>query len=198
MITVAVRPTAAYLNASCGNASFAYGGTYYCNVNTGSNSGAAQGVITYTLDDGAPIPVPLTGGSAAFSVTGLVVGPHTVVIGYAAQGNVAAANPSIKNFTVTQALTQSQLTPSNYYPTTGSSFTLTASVRSSTGGPPATGLMTFLDNGTSMGVIAVNSAGHAGLTISSLAGGYHSFVAQYSGVMNFAAGTSNYVSISAR
>ena len=193
-----VSLAATYLSASCGNTSFPYGGNYGCHVSVGSNFGSPQGVITYTLDANAPVGVPLTNGIAEFSLTTPNAGAHTVVIGYAQQGNFAAAGPSTQNFTVAQAPTQVQLTPSNYYPAAGSPFTLLASVTSYSGGPPGSGLVTFLDNGTVIGTGNVNPLGQASLNIPALAAGYHSYVAQFGGLPNFAAGASGWLTISAR
>jgi hypothetical protein len=187
-----------YLSASCGNSSFPYGGNYSCNVNVGSNAGGALGAISYTFDGGAPINLALASGRVQFSLVTPNAGTHTVVIAYAQQGNFAASGPSTQNFTVTQALTQIQLKPSNYYPPIGSSFTLAASVTSYSAGPPGSGVVTFLDNGTPIGTGTVNAQGQASLNIPAIAAGSHSYVAQFGGLPNFAAGSSGYINIAAK
>ncbi len=198
-VTVQVNPAPAYLSASCGNASFPFGYNYNCNVNVGSNAGSAAGTITYTFDGGAPVSLPLTNGSAQFSLVTPNAGPHTVVIAYAQQGNFAAAGPSTQNFTVAPALTQVQLTPSNYHPAAGRSFTLSASVTTYSDSIPGSGTVTFFDNGAPIGTGTVNAQGRASLTIASLpAAGYHSYQAQFGGTSNFVASTSGHVTISAR
>jgi hypothetical protein len=197
-VTVTVTPAPAFLSANCGNASFPFGGNYNCKVDVGSNAGTPQGVITYTFDANAPVGVALTNGSAQFSLPTPDAGPHTVVISYAQQGNFMAAGPSTQSFTVTPALTKVQLTPSNYYPAAGSPFTLSASVTTYTDGLPGSGLVTFMDNGSVIGVGSVNAQGQATLLIPAIAAGFHSYVAQFGGLPDFAAGASNWLSISAR
>ena len=198
VVTVTVDPAQSYLSANCGGASFTYGRSYSCNVNIGSGAGAVIGNITYVLDGGTPVVVALTNGNAQFTLTTPAPGAHSVVIGYAAQGNFTAASSSTQNFNVSQATTQVQLTPSNYFPPAGSPLTLTATVSSYSDGTVTTGLVTFYDNGTALGSPgAVNGAGQASLVIPSLAAGSHSYTAKYGGVTDFAPGSSNYVSISA-
>jgi hypothetical protein len=189
---------ATYLSASCGNSSFPYGGNYNCNVNVGSNAGGALGAITYTVDGGVQVNLALVSGRVQFSIISPNAGSHTIVIAFAQQGNFAGSEPSTQNFTVTQALTQIQLKPSNYYPPAGSSFTLAASVTSNSGGPPASGVVTFLDNGTPIGTGHVNSQGEASLNILAIAPGNHSFVALFGGLPNFAPGSSGYINIAAK
>jgi hypothetical protein len=190
--------TQTYLSASCGNASFSYGGNYTCNVSVGSNAGSATGSITYTFDGNAPVGLTLSNGSVQFTLATPNAGPHVVTITYPQQGNFAASGPNTQSFTVAQATTQVSLTPSNYYPAAGSAFTLSASVGSYSAPSPGSGTVTFFDNGTSIGGGFVNSQGQASLLIPAIASGYHSYTAQFSGSSNYAAGGSNTLSISAR
>ena len=64
-----VSPVPVNMSASCWNASFPYGTNYQCTVNVSSNAGSAQGNITYSYDSGAPVAVPLSGGSGQFTIT---------------------------------------------------------------------------------------------------------------------------------
>ena len=197
-VTVLANPAPAYLSASCGNASFPYGGNYRCDINVGSNAGGALGAITYAFDGGTPVSLALTNGMAQFSLNAPNAGAHTVVIGYASQGNFAAPPSSTQNFTVTQALSQIKLTSSNYFPAAGSSFTLLASVTTYSDGVPGSGAVTFLDNGTPIGAGTVNAQGQASFNVPAITAGHHSYVAQFGGLPNFAAGESGYITISAR
>jgi hypothetical protein len=195
VVSLVVNPIQTYLAASCGDASFPYGGNYYCSVSVGSNAGGAQGAITYSFDGNTPVTLPLSNGLGQFSFTLPNVGPHTVVIGYAQQGNFTASGPDTLTFTVTQAPTQVTLTPSNYYPAAGSQLTLSASVTSSSAGAPTSGSVTFLDNGVVIGTFPVNSQGQASCTIPAIQAGSQSFVAQFGGLPNYAAGGSNHLTI---
>ncbi len=185
----------AYLEASCGNAGFPYGGNYMCDVNVGSVAGGATGSITYRLDSNAPVSLALSGGYAQFSLPTPNAGPHTLVIDYPQQGNFTASGPSTQEFTVVPALSSVKLTPSNYYPGPGSSLTLWASVTSYTAPAPTSGFVSFYDNGALLGVEPVGAGGTASITISPLSGGYHSYEAQFGGLPNYAAGGSNYLTI---
>lgn len=72
--------------------------------------------------------------------------------------------------------------------------TLTATVTAATSGTP-TGTVNFFGNGISLGTGTLDSGGQATLTISSLAAGQNTLVAQYDGDSNFAAGNSAPVSV---
>ena len=196
---VSANPTPTYLSASCGNAGFVYGGSYHCNVNVGSTAGGATGSITYIFDGGTPVVVPLSNGSAQFSLTTPDAGSHTVVISYEQQGSFAASGPATESFTVAPATTQVSLSPSNYYPGAGSSLTLTASVTSYSAAIPTSGTVTFYANGAVIGTpVAVGSGGTATLTISSLPAGYYSLNAQFGGLSpDYGAAGSNYLTIQA-
>ncbi len=171
-VTVTVNPAQTFIGASCGYTSFPYGSNYSCNVNVGSNAGGAQGVITYTLDNGTPVSLALSSGIAQLSLTTPNAGSHTVTIGYAQQGNFALASANTQNFTVAQAPTQISLTPSNYYPAAGSPLTLSASVTSYSAGPATSGVVTFLDNGTAIGTGNVDAQGLASVSIPAIAAAY--------------------------
>jgi len=101
-VIVTVTPAPVILSPSCWNSSFAYGGNYTCSVNVSSNAGGiVPGVVTYTLDGGSAVSVPLSGGNAEFTLTQPAVGIHTGVISYPQQGNFQASSPSTETFTVT-------------------------------------------------------------------------------------------------
>jgi hypothetical protein len=71
----------------------------------------------------------------------------------------------------------------------GNSLTLTATVTSSTGTP--TGTVAFLDGATPLTTVALNSAGSASFTTSSLVAGTHTITANYSGGSGFEASSSS-------
>jgi sugar lactone lactonase YvrE len=197
-IAVTVSPAPVSMTPSCWNQSFSYGGNYSCTVSLSfSGSGTVSGSITYTLDGGAPVSVPLSGGTGAFTLTQPATGNHSVVIAFAQQGNFAAASPSTQNFTVTPAPTQIQLTPSSYYLSAGSTLTLSASLTTWSAGAPSSGVVTFLDNGVAIGTVNVNPQGQSGLTVVSIAAGSHNYTAQYAGTTNYASVTSSVATVTA-
>jgi hypothetical protein len=180
------------MTASCWNSSFPYGGNYQCQVNLSSNHGTPQGSITYTLDHYAPVTVALSGGNAQFTITQPLVGPHTVVIAYAAQSGFAAASPLTENFTVTPAPVNVSLTPTSWYLNAGTLVTFNCSVTSwSAGTPNAIGSVEFYDNGTPLPApnpVPVNSSGQASYSTSGLTAGQHTITGTYSGA-NYATGS---------
>lgn len=101
--TIVVDPAPAVLTALCGSPILKSGGTYHCLVGALSLAGAAQGSITYGLDDGAPASVGISHGTAQFGILAPAVGSHTVKISFAQQCNFAAAAAPAQRFMVLRA-----------------------------------------------------------------------------------------------
>jgi hypothetical protein len=187
-----VNPVPVNLSTSCWNLNYPYGANFQCGVYTSSNAGPPQGVVTYQYDGTAPVSLPLQSGVAQFTLVKPLVGTHTLIIGYAAQTNYAAANPSKVTFVVTPAPVNIQLTPSSWY-LTGGTLTLTAFIQSWSAGPPnGIGAVSFFDGNKLLGNLPVNASGVAAITVaaSSLSNGSHTIAANYSGGANYAAGSS--------
>ncbi len=134
-VTLTVNPVPVHLTSSCWNANFPYGANYYCGIYTSSNAGPPLGVVTYRYDGGPVVTLPLQNGVAQFSIPQPLTGTHSVVMGYAAQTNYAAANSSTTSFTVTKAPVVVQLTPSSSY-LTGGNVTFSVAIQSWSAGPP--------------------------------------------------------------
>jgi hypothetical protein len=185
-----VSPVPVKMSVSCWNASFAYGANYQCTVNVSSNAGAAQGSITYSLDGGAQVPVPLSSGNAQFTIQKPNVGSHNVSIAYAQQTNYAASSAQTESFTVTPAPVNVSLTPSEWNAGVGTNITFQTSVTSWSAGPPnATGTVSFYDGSTLLATVPVNSSGQASYATSSLTAGSQKITATYSGGTNYATGS---------
>jgi len=88
------------LAVSCQNATLLYTASYKCEVYTQPINAGSNTSIAYQFDSASPATVPLNGGTATFTIPTPSMGPHTVVISYAAQGNYAAATSQTENFTV--------------------------------------------------------------------------------------------------
>lgn len=192
-VTFNVKPVPVQLSTSCWNANFPYGADYHCGIYTSSAAGPPQGVATYQYDGGSTVTLPLQNGIALFTLSQPPTGQHTVVMGYAAQTNYAAATSSTVHFTVTLAPVVVQLTPSSYYLTAGN-LTLTVSIQSWSAGPPnQIGTVTFFNGSTALATVPVSAAGTATLTLpaSSLSNGSHTLRANYSGSTNYAAGSAS-------
>ena len=184
--TVNVNPVPVNMGVSCWNASFVYGANYQCTVNVSSKAGSAQGSISYSYDGGPLASVPLSNGSAGFTVTAPAAGNHSVVITYPQQANYGAAAQT-KTFTVSPAPVNVSLTPSTWYAPVGTSLTFSASVASWSAGPPkGNGAIAFYDGGVLLATIPVDDDGHASFVTSSLPAGSHNVTATFSGANNYA------------
>ncbi|QNI33160.1 Ig-like domain repeat protein [Alloacidobacterium dinghuense] len=191
-VQLIVNPVPVNLSTSCWNLNYPYGANFQCGVYTSSNAGPPQGVVTYQYDGAAPVSLTLQNGVAQFTLVKPPAGTHVLIIGYAAQTNYAAANPSKVTFVVTPAPVTIQLTPSSWY-LTGGTLTLTASIQSWSAGPPnAIGTVSFFDGSNLLGNMPVNALGVATVTVSasSLSNGSHTIAANYSGGTNYAAASS--------
>jgi sugar lactone lactonase YvrE len=136
---------------------------------------------TVVFSDGATVLGSVTvdaTGKAAYPTSTLSVGSHIITAAYSGDTNYAAASVAITQ-TVQSANTQIVLTSSANPATYATPLTFTATV-TSTGGI-ATGPVTFTDGGTSIGTGTLNGSGVATLTLSTLAPGTHSIVANYAG-----------------
>jgi hypothetical protein len=192
-VTLTVNPVPVNLTAACWNANFPYGADYHCGVYASSTAGAPKGVITYQYDGGTPVTLSLQNGTTQFILPRPPVGPHHVLIAYAAQTNYAAAKPVNESFTVINAPVVVQLVPSTWY-LTGGNLTLTAAIQSWSAGPPnRIGSVDFYDGSTVIASVQVNASGSAATIVpaSTLSNGRHTIRASYSGGTNYSAGSSS-------
>jgi hypothetical protein len=192
-VILTVNPVPVQLSTSCWNANFPYGADYHCGIYISSAAGAPKGVATYQYDGGATVTVPLSNGVANFVVPMPPAGNHTVVMGYAAQTNYAAAKSSTVHFTVTPAPVILQLTPSTWY-ATGGNVTLSVAIQSWSAGPPnALGTVSFYSGSTLLATVPVTAGGKAATTVaaSTLGNGSKTLKASYSGSANYASGTAS-------
>jgi hypothetical protein len=192
-VILTVNPVPVQLSTSCWNANFPYGANYNCGIYTSSAAGSPQGVATYQYDGGASVTLPLSNGVANFIVPMPPAGNHTVLMGYAAQTNYAAAKSSTQHFTVTKAPVILQLTPSTWY-ATGGNVTLSLAIQSWSAGPPnALGTVSFYNGSKLLATVPVTAGGTAATTVaaSTLGNGSKTLKASYSGSTNYASGTAS-------
>ncbi len=142
--------------------------------------GAFSGTVTFT--DGVTVlgTAQISGGGfATLSVTTLAIGSHSISASYGGNTNyVASPSTSIPETIVTASTSTvlvSSLTPS----VAGATITFTATVAGN--GGIATGAVTFMDSGASLGSVALSAKGVATLTTSALAVGQHTLTAVYGG-----------------
>ena len=130
-------------------------------------------------------------GQATFTTTNLAVGAHTIDAVYGGDANYTGSTSPPLPFTVSRAPTSTTLTVSANAVDFNQPVTFTATVGFNPGGANTpTGTVTFRDGGNVLGTAAVNAAGQATFTTSSLAPGTHSIDAVYSGDLNYLGSTS--------
>lgn len=193
-VMLTVQPVPVTLSVSCWNTPYPYGANFQCVITASSNAGAPLGSITYTYDSNTPVVVPLASGKATITIAKPPVANHTIAISYPAQTNYAAAGPQVENFSVTPAPVIVKFTPSTWY-LTGGNLVLTATVQSSSAGPPnSTGSVTFSFGNTVLAVVPVGTTGVAvspAIPATSLPNGNDVLTATYSGGSNYATGSTS-------
>ena len=148
---------------------------------TVSPSSGATGTVTF-MDGGSALGSSTlnASGVAAFSVSSLVVGTHSITAQYSGDGNHSGSTSSVLSQTVNKASTTTNVMSDSNPSKSGRTVTFTATVSSST----AMGTVQFLDGSTPLGTVTLNS-GNASLSTSTLTVGKHSITATYSGDANF-------------
>jgi hypothetical protein len=137
------------------------------------------GAVVFT--DGATSlgSVTLDGtGTATLQTATLAVGSHNITASYAGDKNYSSAVASLVQ-TVQNASTQISLSSSANPAIYATGFSIAATIVSD--GGIATGSVSFTDGGTAIGSAVLNANGVATLTLSSLAPGSHTIVANYAG-----------------
>ena len=154
-----------------------------------SNGGGATGTVTFT-DGGATVGAAIlnSAGVATLSTSSLAPGTHSIVAAYAGDGSASASISTPLTLNVRQ-LTSVALASSANPAATLSPLLFTAALINN-GVTPITGTVTFTDGAALLGTAAVDTSGHATLTVPSLASGNHSIVAGYNGDNNDFAGVS--------
>jgi hypothetical protein len=173
----------------------AYNGTPFAAWVTIAAAGAAPAA---SLDNVAPTLTYYSGPNASGADLGATPptapGTYSVVASFPGAANYLAAQSAPATFTIGPAATSIALTASGGSAVHGQFVSFVASVTASPG--ISAGTVTFSDNGATIGVVPLNSAGTATLTTTSLALGSNAIVAAYSGTPDFAAGQSAPASVS--
>jgi sugar lactone lactonase YvrE/plastocyanin len=145
---------------------------------TGTPSGA---VVFFDGATALSGNVGLSGsGVATYSTTQLTAGQHSLSAQYAGDTSNASGQSNVVTEVVNQISTVTAIASSNSTVNVGTSVTFTATV-SNASGPAPTGAVQFTEGATVLGSGAVDSNGHASLTLATLAPGTHTIVATYSG-----------------
>jgi sugar lactone lactonase YvrE len=135
-------------------------------------------------------------GTASWQTALLAVGSHPITASYSGDTNYSVASAALVQ-TVQSATTQITLIASTNPAIYATPVTFTATVTGN-GGIVATGSVTFTDSGVSIGSALLNANGVAPLTLSTLAPGTHTIVANYAGDSNITASSSTPVALSVK
>jgi len=163
----------------------------------GSMSITLNGVTQSAAIDAA------TGNFAASFATGqlgVAGSPYPITYSYAGSQNFAAAGPDTsKVLTVNKAASSTILLAPASPIVIGQQATLTATTAAAAPGSGVpTGIVTFFDGATAIGIGTLSSTGQAAISTSALAAGPHTITAIYQGDGNFAGSTSPPITLNVR
>lgn len=196
---VNLAPTTLALAQIPATGSIGYGQSVTVQATVSTSSGTPTGTVQFAVNGvNSGLPVPLTGGSASTTLTGLPVGTNAVTATYSGDNTFASSTGPALNIVVTPASTTTTLTSSIVAATPvppGTSVILTATIASTLKTPAPTGTVTFSSGSTVLGTVPVSTAGTAVLTSTTLPTGTYSIVATYSGDTGFAGSPSNTISV---
>ena len=125
-------------------------------------------------------------GRAQLITRALGVGGHAITAAYAGSADFAAAGTAPVGVTVAPIGTALRLASSEPGPATTFTATVTPTVP---GAPAPVGLVTFFDDGRSLGAATVDATGHAHLRVSNLPIGSQAITARFAGSAAFAGST---------
>jgi hypothetical protein len=190
--SVSKAGTKSTLSAAASQAVFGQVVTFTAVVSR-SVSGAGIPSGTVSFNDGTKMlgSATLDGtGQAIFRSSSLGVGSHTITAVYAGSSNfVGSSSPAITE-TVARDSTTTTLQSSQNPSVVGQAVTFTATVRASAPGAGiASGTVSFLDFGATLGPGTLNAAGQATFGTSSLSAGNHAITTVYGGDSHFTGST---------
>jgi hypothetical protein len=182
-IIVAKATPAFKITAPAAGASFTSGTTVKFTVSVTSSSGAGPtGTVKFSVDGTAfGSPVTVASGAASINLTGLTVKTHTISAAYSGDANYATATAS-ESITVTAAAATKSIVQlsSKLNPAASSKpISFVAMVVTKTGKEPR-GTVKLLEGKTILGQ-ALLKDGIANFTVTELAPGIHSVIAEYNG-----------------
>jgi len=159
---------------------------------TGSstNGGALSGTVTFSEGLITLGTSPIDGtGHAAFNLTTLSAGSHSIIASYSGNANYAASTSAVMVEVVQVTATTTTLSSGTATTLAGQPAVFTITVSSPTGIP--TGNVTIDDGAVSIGQVQLNAQGAATFSTSTLAVGTHSLTAVYVGNGNYNPSTSS-------
>lgn len=176
--TVLKASTQTTVSVNANPASYGQPATLLATVST--NGAADTGTVIFT-DNGVPIgSAPLdSDGHAILTVSNLTPGIHSIAANYSGDGENSSSSSSALGLTVKQ--TTAVALSSNANPAQTLTALYLVAALTSAGPVTPTGTVRFTDGSTLLGSSALDSTGHAALSIPQLTAGIHTVIAGYSG-----------------
>ena len=148
-------------------------------------AGTPAGTVTVYDFSNSLGTATLSGGTATFSTTALIVGTHDITVQYGGNGNFLGSTSAILPQVVNLGTTSTGLTSSATPGVFSQSLTFTAKVTVSTGSGTPTGTVEFFDAANFLGTGSLSTADTATFTTSASTVGTHSIQAVYQGDTSF-------------
>ena len=185
--------TTTTVTSSLNPSAFMQSVTFTATVAQATGTIVPTGTVQFSVD-GTPAggPVTLSNGTAAYTISTLAVGLHTVSAVYTPDtSNLTGSSGSISQRVGAVPTSTTTLTVGPATVMYGDTATLTAVVAPSF----ATGTVSFFEGSTLLGTASLDSTATAVLPISTLNAGVHSITAKYNGDPGVPASTSNTVQL---
>ena len=165
--------------------------TFTANVTPNGGTAGLTGTITFSINNVVMKVVTLDGSSNSATWTASFAGGDTAVTAVYSGDDNYTGSQNMLTQTVSRAASTtgivSALNPSTY----GQSVMFTATVTGLAGNVMPTGTVTFMDNGTPIGTVTLNSAGAASFPTTALTVGSHTITAMYNSDGNYAASSAS-------
>ncbi len=159
-------------------------------IGSSTNGGVLSGTVTFSEGLIHLGTSPIDGsGHAAFNVSTLSTGSHSIVASYSGNTNYAASTSAIMVEVVQSTATTTTLTSAMTTTLSGQAAVFTIAVNSATGIP--SGNVMIDDGAVSIGQVQVNAQGVATFSLATLGVGTHSLTAAYVGNGNYNPSTSS-------
>lgn len=164
--------------------------TFTVTAATANGGPIPTGTIAFKDDNIVLAMVPLVNGQASLTTSFSTAAAHFITASYSGDGSHPAGDTTLVEL-VRQGASSATLVSSGSPALVGTAVTFTAAVVAASGTGVPRGTVTFLDGSTLLGYGALNAAGQATFTTSSLTPGRHGITVSYAGDLSFSPSVSS-------